>query len=417
MRANDAKLGSGAVQVSADDIDLVASGSMLPIKDLPPVDLSLMSVYDAIRTNSKEGMYKVTNGFVNVRGAPDQASAFVGRLEEGNLVKVVEFSNAQWAKVELAPGKTGFIASRYLSRLTTEERLASDKKEFEGLYYVNFGFVNMRNQPTQQSEKIAEIPGQSLLRPISMDSEWARVKYANKEGFVSMQYMAPFLPNFIVRQDAFTVPILIFQGSDSNLVQKIPAHVQELKNAGAQILTFRKLADMLREQEQRDVRLPPRSVIVGVSGVTAQNVRQITDIFTAQSVPVTLFIESDELGITGITEKTTLTLLANGFDLQSATHTGHDLRTLSTQQVQYEVQQSRKALEDLTRQPVMALLYPQGGTNDRIADRLRAAGYLFGVGNLPQASFTRSQLLSLPSITITGAMSTEDVVTLSQVRP
>lgn len=418
MRAKDAN-NSGSVTVSEDDLALIssASGVLLSAKDVPPVDLSKMSLYDAIRSAGKQGAYKVTNGFVNVRAGPDPSAAFVARLENGVLVNVIEFTNASWVKVELSPGKTGFIASRYISKLTTDDKFAEDKKAFENQFYVNFGFVNMRNQPTQQSEKILEIPGQAILKPISMDSEWARVSFGGREGFVSREYLDPFLPNFVVRQERFTLPILLFDASDPTLLPKLPSYIQALKNAGSQVLTFKSFAELLESQEQRDVRLPPRSVMLGVTGLTSQNVRQVSDVFSAEALPVTLFMQSDQFGITGITEKVTLTLLANGFDIQSATDSGKDLRTLTTQQMQYELQQSRHLLEKLTKTPVIAVWYPQGGSNDRVEDSARAAGYLLGVGNTPDTLFDRSRFLMLPSIPLTGALTPDQVVALTQNRP
>jgi peptidoglycan/xylan/chitin deacetylase (PgdA/CDA1 family) len=113
--------------------------------------------------------------------------------------------------------------------------------------------------------------------------------------------------------------------------------------------------------------------------------------------------------MTGITEKTIVTLLADGFDLQSAGHTGDDLRSLTNAQVTLELQESRKILEDLTHKSVYVVAYPQAGVNDRVMQKAAEAGYLFGLGSAPDRTFSRDQFLRLPSYTVTTSMTAEDI--------
>ncbi|MDB4978634.1 MAG: xylanase/chitin deacetylase [Candidatus Peribacteria bacterium] len=410
MRAAEHTSASGAAMTGVTVTSLAASGS---ISSIPAVDVSQISLYDAIRSVSasgKNGLYKVTNEFANVRAAADLGSASVGRLENGNPVKVVEFVNAAWAKVELAPGKIGYISTQYLSKPTTEEALAKDKQAFEGMYFVDFAFVNMRSQPSQQSEKIGQIPGKIIVKPLSMDESWARVSYSGKEGYISTQYLSPFVPNFVVRQDTYTLPVLVYQASQPAILAQLPSHMQQLKSRGFTLMNFRDLHDLLLRQENGDARLPPKSVVVAVAGITPDTIRGVSDTLYAEGVKATLFLDTKDLGLTGITEKMMLTLNANGFDIESATHTGQDLRALTDAQVKFEAQQSRYLLEKMTQKPVYAVLYPQGGVNDRVKDVVRKAGYLFGIVNTSQPTFTRADLLTMPSYTVNGSMTADDVI-------
>jgi peptidoglycan/xylan/chitin deacetylase (PgdA/CDA1 family) len=120
------------------------------------------------------------------------------------------------------------------------------------------------------------------------------------------------------------------------------------------------------------------------------------------------------VGLQGITEKTMLTLLANGFDLQSAGHTGDDLRSLTNAQLELELQQSRAIIEETTKQPVFAVLYPQGGVNDRVMEKAAAAGYLLGISAAPERTFTREQFLRVPSFDIAPGLSADDLVKLAK---
>jgi len=198
----------------------------------PPVlDLSLKGTYDAIRSEPGglgESLYRVTNAFLNVRSQPRVTASEVDRLNRGDTVEVLEFADAAWAKVKLADGTEGYVAQRYIAKLTSEERLALEKEKFEGLYFVDFGFLNVRKEPDAQSEKLGELGGQAFVRPLSMDEVWARITFEGKEGYVAVQYLSPFLPNFLVRQDTFTLPILHYRLVQEGALDALTKHVGRL---------------------------------------------------------------------------------------------------------------------------------------------------------------------------------------------
>ena len=380
----------------------------------PPVlDLSMADTYESIRSGpgaTGGNLYRVTNEFLNVRDAANVTAGNVARLDQGDLVTVVELMNAAWAKIEYAPGKQGYVALRYLSKVTSEEKLANEKKAFDGLYFVNFGFVNVRKEPNAQSEKLGEILGQAFVKPISKDEVWARVPYQGKEGYVAVQYLSPFLPNFLVRQELFTLPILHYNMGQTGMTDALVSHVEALRADGIKIMTVRDFYDLLLTQEQRDVRLDPKTVVLALSGITPENVKEVSDLLSQNNIRATVFLQSQHIGLSGITEKTLMTLIANGLDIQSAAHTGDDLRSLTNAQIELELKQSRKLIEDITKKPVFAIAYPQGGVNDRVMEKATEAGYLIGLGSSPERTFTRSQLLRLPSFIISGSMQSEDVL-------
>ncbi len=208
------------------------------------------------------------------------------------------------------------------------------------------------------------------------------------------------------------LPILQYHATDASSIKALGDHVTGLKQAGVKFLTFRDLKALVLQQESQDVQVPPNSVILAVTDLTADNVKQVSDALYGANVPATLFLQTRGVGLSGITEKMLLTLVANGFDIQSAGHTGDDLRSLTNAQVTLEAQQSRKILEDITKQPVFAMDYPQGGVNDRVAQIAGDSGYLFGLGNTPEKEFTRSQFLRLPSYNILPSMTADDVLNI-----
>jgi len=390
-------------------------------------DPTLRRTYDAMRSASSgkgSNVYRVTNAFLNVRTEPAVNAPFVARLNQGDLVTLVQFVNASWAKVTF-PGGQGYVAVRYIAKLTTEDRLKEEQKAFDGLSFVNFSFLNLRKSPASGSDKIGEIPGQAIVRPLSIEKGWARVAFEGKEGYVSMEFLSPFRPNFLVRQDTYTLPVLHYeadspsslrpgsgQAGSGGVLAALAQHVAGLRQDGARFLTLRDLFATVQTQESRDARVPPKSVIIAVCGITPNNLKNVSD--TLSATPATLFLQTSQVGISSISEKQLLTLQANGFDIQSAGHTGDDLRTLTNAQTQLELEQSRAILEALTHRTVFAVAYPHGGANDRVLEQAASAGYLFGMGSAPEKTFSREQFLRLPSYTVSSSMTAEDVVKLTK---
>lgn len=382
------------------------------------LDVSMAGTYAAIRSGphqSGDDVYRVTNEFLNVRAEPRVTSVTVGRLVRGDTVHLQEFVDAAWAKVRMVDQKTeGYVAQRYIAKLVSEDRLEAEKVELNGTYFVDFSFLNIRKNPDAESEKIGELPGQALVKPLSMDGVWARIPFEGREGYVATQYLSPFLPNFLVRQDTFHLPVLLYPVDEEGVSGVLAQHIDRFAQEGMRVLTVRDFYDLLLAQEDRDVRLSPRSVIIGITGLNDKNFEEVSDVLRSSRATVTFFIQTDRIGLRGITEKNILTLLANGHDIQSAAHTGDDLRSLTNAQLQLELRQSRQILEAMTKRTVSAVYYPRGGVNSRVAEQATDVGYLLGIGTAPDRMFMRDQLLRMPSFLVKASTSGDDV--MSKVR-
>lgn len=406
-------VGSGS---GASSVPLLRAGEGSGTTQPVTLDLSMVKQYDAIRAGGGggtegENTCRVTNAFLNIRSEPRVSAPLLQRLNEGDTVNVLEFVNGEWAKLQLAGGKTGYAALRYLGRVTTEDKLAEEKKAFNNVYYVSYAFVNVRAKPDQKSDKLGQIPGQAFVRPLQIEGQWARVAFEGKEGYVALSYLAPFQPAFLVQQNKFTLPILHYHVSQAGVLDALAEHVARLKQAGVAFVTFRDFQSVLLQQDERkDVKLPENAVLIAVTDLTPESARRAADILYGAGVPATFFLQGSALGLSGITQKMLQTLIADGFDLQSAAQSGDDLRSLTNAQVKAELEQGRGILEKQTGRPVFAIDYPQGGVNDRVAQIAAETGFLFGVGNAPDKQFLRAQLLRLPSYTITSTMTADDVL-------
>jgi uncharacterized protein YgiM (DUF1202 family)/peptidoglycan/xylan/chitin deacetylase (PgdA/CDA1 family) len=385
---------------------------------LPVLDMSMAKTYDSARSESATqatNVFRVTNPTLNVRAQPSVGAALVAKLKGGDSVTVVEITNGEWAKITTPDGKEGYASVQYLSKVISEEKRAEEEAAFANLYYVNYKFLNMRKEPNQGSEKIAEIPGLAFVKPLSMEGGWAKVEYGGKQGFVSTQYLQRFTMRFVSRQESFRVPILNYSLSQAGMADTLVAHAKRLSAEGFTLMSLRNVYDaVLAQEKDSSKKFEGKNVVVAVSGVTGANVKQVSDLLYGNRIPATLFIATKNIGMSGITEKQMLTLKANGFDIQSNGHTGDDLRSLSNAQVTLEVQQSRKMIEDLTNKPVYAIAYPQGGANERVMQAAKDAGYLFGIEERPGNTFTRSQFLQVPSITVANSVTPDQIVTMVQ---
>ena len=114
----------------------------------------------------------------------------------------------------------------------------------------------------------------------------------------------------------------------------------------------------------------------------------------------------------GITQADAINVVANGNDLQPAGHSGDDLRSLTNAQIDLELKQSRKLLEEYTGKPVFAVSYPLGGVNSRVEEKAAEAGYLIGIGTGQERVFLREQLLRIPSFVISPSASAEEIAGL-----
>ncbi|MBN1546971.1 MAG: polysaccharide deacetylase family protein [Syntrophaceae bacterium] len=79
-----------------------------------------------------------------------------------------------------------------------------------------------------------------------------------------------------------------------------------------------------------------------------------------------------------------LTTVYGGFEICSHSMTHPYLTDLSTEQLNWELQTSRRILEETFQKPVTGFCYPFNAYNDVVKDAVRRAGYRWARGNRPQ---------------------------------
>ena len=307
----------------------------------------------------------------------------------------------------------------YIAEMATEQTLPALKKKYEGQYYVDFAFLNVRASPTSQGQKLGELLSNQIVKPLAIHEKWARLSFEGKEGFVAAEYLRPFLPAFIVRQEQFALPILRYRGDEAGIADALVRHLAFLKSSGKTLMTLREFYELLLEQEERDVRLPPDSVLLAFSDVDKTSLKDIADALRATGVHATFFLKTSDISTAGISVQFIQTLIANGHDVGSAGHSGDDLRALTNAEIMLELSQSKQILHDLMGKDVLAIAYPGGGMNDRVLEQANAAGYLFGLTLNPSAggTFNRNQFLQLPASSVSATTTEATLKVLLGILP
>ena len=183
------------------------------------------------------------------------------------------------------------------------------------------------------------------------------------------------------------VPILIyhsideFKGSGSKELYVTPENFEKqmkyLKDNGYTLLTFERWNEINKVNKPIFITLDDGYK----NNLNVLNVFQKLQDRTFHPA-ATLFIISDFIGRSTRLSKTELKNLAesNFFSIQSHTATHPDLT--KTADFKYELEQSKKTIENITGKPVIALAYPYGDFNDRVVAETKKY-YQFGLTTTP----------------------------------
>ena len=134
--------------------------------------------YIKLVTNTTTTVYKKTTDNLNMRTGAGTNHSIITTIPKGTSVKVLSSSNG-WDYVEYN-GKKGYCSSSYLVSTTT----ASTTKK------VTTDNLNMRTGAGTNHSIITTIPKGTTVEVISTSNGWSKVKYNNKEGYVSATYLA-----------------------------------------------------------------------------------------------------------------------------------------------------------------------------------------------------------------------------------
>lgn len=123
-----------------------------------------------------------TTDTVNVRSSDSEEADKIGKAQAGTELKRIEDRINGWSKV-IFEDKEAYIKSDYLEVVTTEA--VSDPAEIVITAKTN---VNVRNQASQESEKIGSAQAGTSYNLLEDQGEWYKIDYNGTTGFVKAEF-------------------------------------------------------------------------------------------------------------------------------------------------------------------------------------------------------------------------------------
>ena len=113
--------------------------------------------------------------------------------------------------------------------------------------------------------------------------------------------------------------------------------------------------------------LPEKAVLISFDDGYADNYTYAYPILLEEQVPGTFFVVSGTVGHDNrMTADELREMQANGMKIGSHTVSHENLAEMGEQSINFEMRESRAALEKVLGKPVYALAYPEGKVNDAV---------------------------------------------------
>ena len=136
--------------------------------------------------------YGVVTANLNMRSSTSTSSSIIATIPKGTKIEIVEKTSSTWYKVRYN-GKLGYVSSQYLNlngNDNSNDNNNSNQPSTNTTYGVTTANLNMRSSTSTSSSIIATIPKGTKIEIIEKTSStWYKVKYNNKTGYVSSQYV------------------------------------------------------------------------------------------------------------------------------------------------------------------------------------------------------------------------------------
>lgn len=202
-----------------------------------------------------------------------------------------------------------------------------------------------------------------------------------------------------------SVPILMYHSLDASRVKTYAAVAPEtfsrqmefIKNRKYRVISLEEYCRLLSEKKS----FPCKAVVITFDDGYRDNL-QAVKILEELDFPATIFIIADNIGKEGFLTSGDIRNFLSTSRVRIGSHTLHHtyLPDLSSAEMNREVFQSRKVLENEYKQTIETFSYPSGGFNKEALKAVKDAGYLCACAT--NRGFSRQlDLLALRRIKIT----------------
>lgn len=114
------------------------------------------------------------------------------------------------------------------------------------------------------------------------------------------------------------------------------------------------------------------------------------------------YMVSNRIGVKGfLSGEQILDMQKRGMDIESHTISHRVLTALPAAEVERDLAESKKVLEDLLGRPVLHVAYPGTAHNQTVRDRAKAAGYITATIMDPRTATEKDDMFKLPRIMMT----------------
>ncbi len=139
---------------------------------------------------------KVNVDGLNMRSGPSTSYRVIKVLEINHEVEVIsEFKG--WSKIK-SDGRLGYVATKYLNNL--DQNISNNNQNTNQINIkkqVHASSLNVRSGPSTSNGVVGSLKRNEIVVVLSETNGWSKIKYNNKEAYVSSKYLKSINENSI----------------------------------------------------------------------------------------------------------------------------------------------------------------------------------------------------------------------------
>ena len=212
--------------------------------------------------------------------------------------------------------------------------------------------------------------------------------------------------SFIYAKNAYVVPVLMYHSIDNNdhttklsvSPESFARQMEFLSKNHYNVVGLEKIAVYMQKKEK----MPPRTVAITFDDGFMNNYEYAYPVLKRHSLPATIFMIVDKIDHPGWLSWKELKEMSDSGVITIGSHTkSHPWLTSTDDRVlKYELEESKKILENGLGRPVNFLCYPFGMYDDRVKKAAKDAGYLCAVTTDPGRFKTNSDIYAIKRVRI-----------------
>lgn len=196
--------------------------------------------------------------------------------------------------------------------------------------------------------------------------------------------------------------------------QKFERHMIYLKNRAYRTISLSDLTDVVYRKESI---LPERTIIITFDDGHASNYTLAYPILKKYRFKATFFVTAGWVGLPDyLSWKQIREMSDNGMEIGSHTLTHPNLTELNPEQIEFELEKSKKILEDKLEKPINFLALPGSYYNSKIKKIAKEVGYVSVCTGGWRPGYKYYDLYDLKRLGVKGYFPLSDFISLIEMR-